>query len=114
MFQYGILIKRVELNERSSCSDVSYSINSCWVPSQFNRIILIIVDALRYDFVNPTNSHTFYGGHMKNVNNLLSRNNGNFLVTTFLFMKISHLIFWFLCSSINNIFRKFAVISLYC
>ncbi|VDN50814.1 unnamed protein product [Dracunculus medinensis] len=84
MFQYGILIKRVELNERSSCSDVSYSINSCWVPSQFNRIILIIVDALRYDFVNPTNSHTFYGGHMKNVNNLLSRNNGNSLLFHFI------------------------------
>uniref|UniRef100_A0A8R1TM52 GPI ethanolamine phosphate transferase 3 n=1 Tax=Onchocerca volvulus TaxID=6282 RepID=A0A8R1TM52_ONCVO len=56
LFQHGFLLKRVELTSRSSCSDVA-SRDACWFPAQYQRVIIVLIDALRYDFVAPSQTH---------------------------------------------------------
>ncbi|GMR53087.1 hypothetical protein PMAYCL1PPCAC_23282, partial [Pristionchus mayeri] len=51
LFQSGFLLKRVQLHDKSTCSDVSLSSSSCWIPSSFDRVVLVVIDALRFDFV---------------------------------------------------------------
>ncbi|GMT00212.1 hypothetical protein PENTCL1PPCAC_22386 [Pristionchus entomophagus] len=51
LFQSGFLLKRVQLHDKSTCSDVSLSSSSCWLPPSFDRVVLVVIDALRYDFV---------------------------------------------------------------
>nr|CDQ04831.1 Bm2424, isoform b [Brugia malayi] len=75
LFQHGFLLKRVELMSRSSCSDVA-SHNACWFPAQYQRVVIILIDALRYDFValsqsQYNNSRKEYSGHFSTVTRLL-------------------------------------------
>ncbi|EFP02887.1 hypothetical protein CRE_28124 [Caenorhabditis remanei] len=82
IFQNGFLLKRQEISSKSSCSDAHAQPGQhCWMKQQYNRVILILVDALRYDFLippkqnKPTNSDSpewFYQGQMKHVGNLVS------------------------------------------
>ncbi|VDK87918.1 unnamed protein product, partial [Litomosoides sigmodontis] len=76
LFQRGFLLKRVELTSRSSCSDVA-SRNACWFPAQYQRIIIVLIDALRYDFVAPpqpqfNSSNKAYSGHFSTITRLLN------------------------------------------
>ncbi|GMT28146.1 hypothetical protein PFISCL1PPCAC_19443 [Pristionchus fissidentatus] len=61
LFQSGFLLKRVQLREKSTCSDVSLSPSSCWIPRSFDRVILIVIDALRYDFVQSEREKNLRG-----------------------------------------------------
>ncbi|EGG17231.1 hypothetical protein DFA_08221 [Cavenderia fasciculata] len=45
-------------NHNDPSQDSVKSKSSCWMPSRFNRSILLFVDALRYDFVAPVNTTT--------------------------------------------------------
>uniref|UniRef100_A0A1I7TEU6 GPI ethanolamine phosphate transferase 3 n=1 Tax=Caenorhabditis tropicalis TaxID=1561998 RepID=A0A1I7TEU6_9PELO len=75
IFQNGFLLKRQEISSKSSCSDAHAQPGQpCWMTQQYKRIILILVDALRYDFLIPIdeqkskNSNSpewFYKGQMK-------------------------------------------------
>lgn len=85
LFQHGFLLKRVELTARSSCLDV-VSREACWLPAQYQRLIIILIDALRYDFVIPPGniSNTFaYSGHMPTITRLLSDYNGECILGLF-------------------------------
>uniref|UniRef100_A0A915DFZ1 GPI ethanolamine phosphate transferase 3 n=1 Tax=Ditylenchus dipsaci TaxID=166011 RepID=A0A915DFZ1_9BILA len=72
-----ILLKRSILDGRSTCSDVvTYDKHSCWLPAKFNRTIWLIVDALRYDFVDPSSkdgaTNPFHHHQMPFIAQLLS------------------------------------------
>lgn len=80
LFQRGFLLKRVELTSRSSCSDVA-SRDACWFPAQYQRIVIVLIDALRYDFVAPpksqlNSSNKAYSGHFSTITRLLSDRRG--------------------------------------
>ena len=63
LFLSGFLLTRLVLNDKSECSipPVSLSDNyeagsvdrGCWYPKTFDKAVVIIVDALRYDFTVP-------------------------------------------------------------
>ncbi|XP_020226812.1 GPI ethanolamine phosphate transferase 3 isoform X2 [Cajanus cajan] len=60
LFTAGFLLTRTELPHRSHCSDVSHSPclssnnGSCWTKPAANRLVLVVLDALRFDFVAPS------------------------------------------------------------
>jgi len=58
IFAHGFLLTRHEMAERSTCQDR----NSCWVAPELNstykRAIIVIIDALRFDFAAFTNETT--------------------------------------------------------
>ncbi|CAJ0577673.1 unnamed protein product, partial [Mesorhabditis spiculigera] len=72
IFQSGFLLKRKELHNRSSCSDVRVSTKDCWMQPKFGRVIFVVIDALRYDFLAPAPppSTAPYLGQMKFVQSL--------------------------------------------
>ncbi|CAG9538977.1 unnamed protein product [Cercopithifilaria johnstoni] len=76
LFQHGFLLKRIELTSRSSCSDVA-SRDACWFPAQYQRVVVVLIDALRYDFVAPSqpqlnSSNKAYSGHFSTITRLLN------------------------------------------
>ncbi|XP_076906636.1 GPI ethanolamine phosphate transferase 3-like [Bidens hawaiensis] len=60
LFINGFLLTRTELPHYSHCSDVSQSpcghddTKTCWTKPAVHRIIIIVLDALRFDFVAPS------------------------------------------------------------
>ncbi|KAK7363376.1 hypothetical protein VNO77_05517 [Canavalia gladiata] len=62
LFTTGFLLTRTELPYHSHCSDVSHSPcfsppshnGSCWTKPAVNRLVLIVLDAIRFDFVAPS------------------------------------------------------------
>ncbi|KAF2742971.1 hypothetical protein M011DRAFT_411624 [Sporormia fimetaria CBS 119925] len=66
LFTSGFLLTRLVLDQKSSCAlpptdlTSSYTPGSpesgCWHPKTFNKAVVIIVDALRYDFTIPVRS----------------------------------------------------------
>ena len=65
LFTKGFLLKRLVVNKNSSCT-VNFTSKSeqghqeCWMPAKFNKTVVIIIDALRYDFAtyNVTSADT--------------------------------------------------------
>ncbi|NWZ30721.1 PIGO transferase, partial [Asarcornis scutulata] len=64
LFMSGFLLTRIELANSSSCSDPlvpppwdeqSLPPGSCWLPRRFRKAVLVIIDALRFEFArfNP-------------------------------------------------------------
>ncbi|KAL8670573.1 MAG: hypothetical protein Q9168_004901, partial [Polycauliona sp. 1 TL-2023] len=68
-FTKGFLLTRLVLDHKSECasppielptpSPRSYSAG-CWYPKSFDKAVIIIIDALRYDFTIPTNDTTHH------------------------------------------------------
>ena len=64
-FGKGFLLTRLVLNNTTSCnllpnSTVPITQTGCWHPKQFEKAVIILIDALRYDFTvpfQPTESH---------------------------------------------------------
>uniref|UniRef100_A0A0N4VFJ6 GPI ethanolamine phosphate transferase 3 n=1 Tax=Enterobius vermicularis TaxID=51028 RepID=A0A0N4VFJ6_ENTVE len=83
LFQCGFLLKRHEISSRSNCSDVSYTRGACWLPAQYKRAILIVIDALRYDFAAPPH-YSQYSGHLPIITELLSSDSGTAALTRFI------------------------------
>ncbi|KAA3467296.1 GPI ethanolamine phosphate transferase 3-like [Gossypium australe] len=62
IFTKGFLLTRTELPHSSHCSDLSQSpchsspssSSSCWTKPAVDRLIIIVLDALRFDFVAPS------------------------------------------------------------
>ncbi|XP_048366905.1 GPI ethanolamine phosphate transferase 3 [Sphaerodactylus townsendi] len=63
LFARGFLLSRVELGERSGCRSPpgpplppwppSSGGPGCWLPRRFERAVLVLIDALRFDFARP-------------------------------------------------------------
>lgn len=57
-FTRGFLTTRVELRNRSSCSDrwvsdTKADPQGCWLPASYDKAVFVILDALRADFLFP-------------------------------------------------------------
>lgn len=61
-FTKGFLLTRLVLDEKSQCAEPPFKITTqplgspidgCWHPKTFDKAIVIIIDALRYDFTVP-------------------------------------------------------------
>ncbi|KRY76462.1 GPI ethanolamine phosphate transferase 3, partial [Trichinella pseudospiralis] len=89
-FSRGFLLTRYALLHKSSCYDVQYPVSSsspsgCWVKSKYKRAILLVVDALRYDFVaSPKHSKKIYHNKFSLVNELLSKKPSNSMLFKFI------------------------------
>ncbi|XP_029423805.1 GPI ethanolamine phosphate transferase 3 isoform X2 [Nannospalax galili] len=67
LFTTGFLLTRLELTNQSSCQEPPGpgslpqgshgKSGACWMPSQFSRVVLVLIDALRFDFAQPQHSH---------------------------------------------------------
>jgi phosphatidylinositol glycan class O len=63
LFTNGFLLTRLVLSDESKCEELpipspykSSVSNGCWHPKTFDKVVLIIIDALRYDFTVPFQS----------------------------------------------------------
>ncbi|XP_053556984.1 GPI ethanolamine phosphate transferase 3 [Bombina bombina] len=68
LFMSGFLLMRIELNNQSSCTDLPFSSlpgsfqrdpDTCWLPKRFEKAVIVIIDALKYDFAtyDPENTN---------------------------------------------------------
>ncbi|KAL2680956.1 hypothetical protein Neosp_008559 [[Neocosmospora] mangrovei] len=73
LFTSGFLLTRMVLEEKSNCTlppieNTKGYLNvdrGCWHPKSFDRAVVILVDALRYDFTvpeDPEQAHHFHNG----------------------------------------------------
>ncbi|KAM6484558.1 hypothetical protein HDV62DRAFT_355974 [Trichoderma sp. SZMC 28011] len=74
LFASGFLLTRLVLDDKSSCavppveglaaSQAALDVDKgCWHPKQFDRAVVILIDALRYDFTvpeDPAAAHAFH------------------------------------------------------
>ncbi|XP_057354780.1 GPI ethanolamine phosphate transferase 3 isoform X3 [Manis pentadactyla] len=68
LFTSGFLLTRLELTNHSSCQEPPgpgslpwgsrREPGACWMASRFSRVVLVLIDALRFDFAQPQHSHT--------------------------------------------------------
>ncbi|KAK5291810.1 mannose-ethanolamine phosphotransferase gpi13 [Exophiala xenobiotica] len=64
-FAKGFLLTRLVLDNKSECAVLpdgqqSKETNGCWHPKTFDRAVIIIIDALRYDFTVPSPGKRFH------------------------------------------------------
>ncbi len=81
LFTKGFLLKRLVVNENSTCH-VNFTDNlgeaGCWMHRRFNRSVVIIIDALRYDFASynatlaKTESELPFQNKLKHIHELRS------------------------------------------
>ncbi|XP_058550999.1 GPI ethanolamine phosphate transferase 3 isoform X2 [Neofelis nebulosa] len=67
LFTSGFLLTRLELTNHSSCQEPpgpgslpwgsQGKPGACWMASRFSRLVLVLIDALRFDFAQPQRSH---------------------------------------------------------
>ncbi|XP_036891658.1 GPI ethanolamine phosphate transferase 3 [Sturnira hondurensis] len=67
LFTSGFLLTRLELTNHSSCQEPpgpgplpwrrQGEPGACWMASRFSRVVLVLIDALRFDFAQPQHSH---------------------------------------------------------
>ncbi|XP_006863129.1 PREDICTED: GPI ethanolamine phosphate transferase 3 isoform X1 [Chrysochloris asiatica] len=67
LFTSGFLLTRLELTNYSSCQEPPGpgplpwggrgESGACWMASRFSRVVLVLIDALRFDFAQPQGSH---------------------------------------------------------
>ncbi|XP_016078474.1 PREDICTED: GPI ethanolamine phosphate transferase 3 isoform X3 [Miniopterus natalensis] len=67
LFTSGFLLTRLELTNHSSCQEPPGpgplpwrsrgEPGACWMASRFSRVVLLLIDALRFDFAQPQRSH---------------------------------------------------------
>ncbi|XP_045418863.1 GPI ethanolamine phosphate transferase 3 isoform X3 [Lemur catta] len=67
LFTSGFLLTRLELTNHSTCQEPpgpgslpwgsQGEPRACWMASRFSRVVLVLIDALRFDFAQPQRSH---------------------------------------------------------
>ncbi|GKZ37412.1 hypothetical protein AbraIFM66950_008935 [Aspergillus brasiliensis] len=65
LFTKGFLLTRQTLDSKSNCTHPSiitlpHANTTCWSPPTFTKAIILLIDALRYDFTIPTISNETY------------------------------------------------------
>lgn len=86
IFTKGFLLKRNVIAKNSSCK-VDFARSSdgtdhggegCWVHRRFNKAVIVVIDALRFDFIAPLkSSNKIYANNLKHVHKLLRENPQN-------------------------------------
>ena len=74
---------KIDSASTSTTSSSSSKSKSCWTPPVYDRLVFVVIDALRYDFADPrytlisSNRNSDYQGHMpllgKRLNSSRSR-----------------------------------------
>ncbi|GBB84186.1 hypothetical protein RclHR1_10810001 [Rhizophagus clarus] len=73
LFTRGFLLTRLVLNNKSQCSETPFwnntnhhyepteksQLDNCWYPTQFKKAVIIIIDALRFDFAASHSNNTY-------------------------------------------------------
>ena len=76
-FLKGFLLTRREIHSKSSITDET----SCCLPAKYKQVIILIIDALRYDFLAYQNisgvDKEMYHNNLPIVNQLLNDNPNN-------------------------------------
>ena len=73
LFASGFFLTRLELPDRSACADPPFALTAerCWSThrSPFKRAIILVVDALRYDFaaLEPVAGGPHWRGHLPSI-----------------------------------------------
>ena len=84
-FQKGFLLSRSVVPLNSSCeekpiilSNTTSDTYECWFPPIYKKVVIIIIDALRFDFAAkiPQDKQKTYHNRLKTIANLLE-NSGN-------------------------------------
>lgn len=76
-FLNGFMLTRLQLPDTSSCKDYNASSSSssqCWSAPQVDKVVILLVDALRYDFVVSAGSSSQsldLHGHMPGLSELV-------------------------------------------
>ncbi|KAG9305901.1 hypothetical protein G9A89_016553 [Geosiphon pyriformis] len=99
LFTRGFLLTRLVLSNRSVCSvkpkgmtavvtkEAWPAFSGCWHPSQFKKAVIIVIDALRFDFTVPHPEKEAVGVHYQNkfpfINELLQYEPRNTLLFQF-------------------------------
>ncbi|XP_056402961.1 GPI ethanolamine phosphate transferase 3 isoform X2 [Hyla sarda] len=55
LFMSGFLLMRIEVSNQSQCSEPPspaphLQVGACWFPQRFDKAVIVIIDALKYDF----------------------------------------------------------------
>jgi phosphatidylinositol glycan class O len=67
-FYQGFLLIRYEVPNKSQCDDPPFQFtveanhSGCWYPATFKKAVIILVDALRFDFVPLFNASELEAG----------------------------------------------------
>lgn len=71
LYTKGFLLTRLSLSEISTCADND---STCTLPPSHKRVVLLVIDALRFDFVspNPPSPSSPYHHHILRLPNELS------------------------------------------
>ncbi len=73
LYSNGFLLSRRTLPMRSSCTDVVHSNDVCWMRRRYDRVIILLIDALRFDFVAPQSSASFSLHHHNRLTSITDR-----------------------------------------
>jgi len=72
LFTKGFLLTRLVLDNASECSNPPIDVGSlekqekgCWYPQKFEKAVVVIIDALRYDFTVPQAQPRIYHNTLK-------------------------------------------------
>ncbi|KAL8965817.1 MAG: hypothetical protein Q9183_003674, partial [Haloplaca sp. 2 TL-2023] len=65
LFTKGFLLTRLVLEDKSQCASPPIQVpaasqDGCWYPKTFDKAVVIIIDALRYDFTVPFQGEAHY------------------------------------------------------
>uniref|UniRef100_A0A0K0DVD3 GPI ethanolamine phosphate transferase 3 n=1 Tax=Strongyloides stercoralis TaxID=6248 RepID=A0A0K0DVD3_STRER len=85
IFQKGFLLKKPSLNYYSKCEDFRGRADLCWNKPTFKKAIWIIIDALRYDFLDSGGkSYEPYKERIKIGKELLNNQPNNTILSYFI------------------------------
>uniref|UniRef100_A0A0N5BWP8 GPI ethanolamine phosphate transferase 3 n=1 Tax=Strongyloides papillosus TaxID=174720 RepID=A0A0N5BWP8_STREA len=85
IFQKGFLLKKPSLDYYSKCEDFRGRSDLCWNKPSFKKAIWIIIDALRYDFMDSGGKSTEpYKGRIKIAEELISSEPNNTILSLFI------------------------------
>ena len=93
LFTSGFFLTRIQLPNESSCERnpspfLETSKDSCWMDPAFSKAILVVIDALRLDFVtfdpNKANYESYFENKMRNIHERLEKHPKNARLFRFL------------------------------
>ncbi|KAG0262209.1 mannose-ethanolamine phosphotransferase gpi13 [Actinomortierella ambigua] len=95
LFTRGFLLSRSVLDSKSECNNTNVesftgldAAGDCWYPQRFNKAVVILIDALRFDFVVPHDTplderEPYYHNKLPIIHSLLNDKPENTLVFQF-------------------------------
>ncbi|KAF9973247.1 mannose-ethanolamine phosphotransferase gpi13 [Actinomortierella ambigua] len=95
LFTRGFLLSRSVLDSRSECNNTNVAsyegldaAGECWYPQRYKKAVLIVIDALRFDFVVPHDTplnerEPYYHNRLPYIHSLMNEHPENTMVFQF-------------------------------